>query len=380
MIRVVLALGLLLAVALGLMISSILSRQLKQVLIFAEALGSGDLTQTIAIDSKDEIGRLVKALNLAGSKVRKLVAEIINSSGDISAASEELSATTEEISTQMLTVNESTEQIAKGAQELSAITEEVSSSSEEISSTISQLAEGAGKAAVSAGSIRKRAFEVKEKAATNIEQGNRIYEEKRANIIKAIEDGKVVEQVRMMADSIGAIAEQTNLLALNAAIEAARAGKQGRGFAVVAEEVRKLAAESSQAVSDIQNMVVQVQTAFSNISTSGREILEYISDNVKPSYELLRDTGVQYEKDSEFIKDMSEEIAASTKTMNETIMQVGSAIQTVAATAEESAAGSEGILGSIQEMTTAINDVAQSAQAQAELAQKLNSLVLQFKI
>jgi methyl-accepting chemotaxis protein len=44
-------------------------------------------------------------------------------------------------------------------------------------------------------------------------------------------------------------------LGLNAAIEAARAGEQGRGFAVVAEEIRKMAVNSVQAVSDIKRIL-----------------------------------------------------------------------------------------------------------------------------
>ncbi|MGE5631129.1 MAG: methyl-accepting chemotaxis protein [Caulobacteraceae bacterium] len=360
--------------------SMYITGNIKKILVFADALGDQDLTHVIDINSSDEFGSLAKSLNKSVDNIRQMISEISSSSQDMSASSEELSATIEEISSRMNTISESTKQISEGTRELQASTEEVNASAEEISTITHKLAAKSNEGSISSKEIKDRAVEIKDRGQSSIENATATYSQNQEKILEAIAKGKIVEEVRLMADSIASIASQTNLLSLNAAIEAARAGESGKGFAVVADEIRKLAEQSTITVNNIQNIVNQVQDAFNNLSQNSGELLNFVENNVKPNYQLLVETGMKYENDAEFISTMSEEIASSTRNMVETMELIDKAIQTVSETAEKSAANSGEILNSINETVFAIDEITRASQNQAELAEKLNLMVMKFKI
>ncbi|WP_281358334.1 methyl-accepting chemotaxis protein [Pseudoalteromonas caenipelagi] len=107
----------------------------------------------------------------------------------------------------------------------------------------------------------------------NIEQTS-----KQIGTLKADSDA-----ISSVIDVINSIAEQTNLLALNAAIEAARAGEQGRGFAVVADEVRSLAARTSQSTQQVRDMVAKIQLGTDSAHNLMQEALTQTEQTVSLS-------------------------------------------------------------------------------------------------
>lgn len=376
----IIIIGFIIAILSGLLISKNILNGINKVLRFSEAFGNGELTKTIKIDSKDEIGKLANALNKATGNTRLLISEIINSTAEINSHGEELSSAMEKITAAMESISESTREISGGAGELSTSVEEVSASTEEIIANTNMLVERANKGYSSAKDIRSCAVNIKEKGISAIEIARSIYDEKHAKAVTAIEDGKVVEEVVQMTDTIRQIAAQTNLLALNATIEAARAGEKGRGFSVVADEIRKLAEASTLAAEHINKVINKVKDAFINLSNNTQEILKYMENNVMPNYQLLIETGEHYEQDAKFVHNMSEEIVSSTKIMMETLNQVGFVIQNVSGTAQQSCAYSENISGNVSETAAAIERAAKSVQSQSERVEGLSLLVNKFKI
>lgn len=372
--------GFIIAILLGVFISSHINKPLRKIRDYAERLAMYDFSTPITITRKDEFGQTGIALNKAQKNVNILVKEIMENSQDISASSEELSATAEELSLRARSIDDAIANISDGMQESSAAAEEISASVEEVDSSVNELSGKAMEGSSSSSKSKEKATEVKNNGKKAIEETRNLYAEKENKMLEVIEDGKVVDNIKVMADTIGSIAEQTNLLALNAAIEAARAGEQGKGFAVVAEEVRTLAEQSSQAVTSIQETITRVRDAFKNSIDTGNDILSFINTEVHRQFNAYMETGDQYYNDSNFVSMMSEEIAAMSEEITATVGQVSEVVQDMAQTTQKSSEEVTTIKESMDEATKAIEQVALTAHSQAELAQRLNEMIQKFKI
>lgn len=372
------------AILLSILFEYVLIRNINNALLkikkFAERISKFDFSSPIIITGKDEFEETGILLNEAQGNIVELLKNIGKSSENMSADSEELSATAEELMSKMKIINASYQNIKNVVEENSAASEEITASIEEINSGVNELSQKALDARNVANKARNNAKNVQEKGKIAVDTAEDLYKEKRGAILKAIEDGKIVEKIKDMASAIENIADQTNLLALNAAIEAARAGEHGKGFAVVANEVRILAEQSKDAVNEINENIIKVDKVFDNLSASSNDVLIFINEKIIPEFNSFVEGGNDYYRDADDINRLSEELASTLEEFSTAIGQISEAIQNVSLNEQKSSENVEVAAGSVDETTEAALQVTITSQGQAELAQNLNEMFNKFKI
>ncbi|WP_165188996.1 methyl-accepting chemotaxis protein [Caulobacter soli] len=296
--------SLLMAAGAAVYISMTVSKGLKRASDAVQTVADGDLTKTVAITTRDEIGDLLGHVNIMIERLQGVVADAISASENVSAGSQELSA--------------ASEQVSQGATEQASSAEEASASMEEMAANIKQNADNAAQ-------TEKIARQSAKDAEVSGEAVNRA--------VSAMQT--IAEKITIVQE----IARQTDLLALNAAVEAARAGEHGRGFAVVASEVRKLAERSQTAATEIG----AVSTDTVKAAQSAGEMLTSLVPNIRKTAELVAEISAACRE---------QDIGASQ--INEAIQQLDKVTQQNASASEEMSATSEELAAQAEELQTSI--------------------------
>ena len=360
---------------------------LRQAADAADRLAQGDVTTSVAVQSNDEVGRLLRSMDEMLRYLREMsaVADSIaegdlsvrvapRSSADRFGAAfgtmtqylREMAAVADGISDRDLTVRARprserdsfgnafvamTEtlsavigELRPGAEAMAAAAARLAASAQRLSAGASAEASSVERAVASIGRVSgvvemtadssRRMELMAMRSAEDADQGGRAL----AQMAEAMQ--AITEKISI----VETIATETNLLALNAAIEAARAGDHGKGFAVVAAEVRTLAERNRAAAQEIDTL-----------ASSGRATVERSGVILASLVPAIRGTA-----------ELVQSVAAGSTDQWHGLAEVRASMDEVGALARENEAAAQ--------------EVAATAEAMARHADALERLVARFRV
>ncbi|MFN3266165.1 MAG: methyl-accepting chemotaxis protein [Deinococcales bacterium] len=389
-----------------------ITRPLGEMAKIAEKFGSGDLSQTMPVRSRDEIGRLGLAFNNSVAQLRDFVeaqrqeavrarqlqdniGEFLNVAMDISSGDltkkgkvsedvlgnvvDAINLMTEEIGYLLKDVQETTEQVNQGARQLTHASrnivqgavsqEEIAQQAQKEVLEVSQQFQGLTATAADTATIAQRTLEASREGQQAVQEtltGMNAIRREVSNIsksVKSLSDRSL--EIQEIVDTISGIAAQTNLLSLNAAIEASGAGEAGARFAIVADEVRRLAEDSAKSTSRVAGLIKSIQTEIQGLVVG----IEDGTKEVESGYRIASQAGSQLEQIAQLAQqsaDFATRISQVAQSQIGRVQAVTQAVQNIAATAQ------------------AAREQSQSGQSNAEqlrvLAQNLSSNLERFRL
>ena len=205
----------------------LLIQPLQRLLVDIRTIASGDLTQPILVEGRNEMSQLAAGIHEMQHSLVSTVGEVRSGCDAIFTGASEIAAGNNDLSAR--------------TEEQAASLEQTAASMEQLTATVKQNADNA-----------RQASQLAQTASETALQGGKVVDGVVTTMQEIAGSSKKIADIISVIDGI---AFQTNILALNAAVEAARAGEQGRGFAVVAGEVRSLAQRSAQAAKEIKGLI-----------------------------------------------------------------------------------------------------------------------------
>lgn len=313
--------------------------------------GNGDLTQRLAVNTQDDIGKISAGVNAFMSNLQQMMLEV--------------KGATEELQHNAVNLKDQSYQNRTILQNHVRETEQIATAIEEMDATANAMANDAANTASlteQANTVSDESRNVVERAAGSI---SALVEEVSVAAVDVQQMSEQTQSISQVLSMIEEIAEQTNLLALNAAIEAARAGEHGRGFAVVADEVRALASRTKESTQEIENAIKKLTSGCSKVVQSMAETKERCETSAAQSVE---------------VSDSLDKLVSFVNQIHQLSEQIATAAEEQSCVTKEVSANMTAISDIVGELDESGAKVLQDTVSLENINAKLSGIVGQFKL
>ncbi len=412
LIAITIPIALILGLALALVVARAITKPLNQITRTTEQIAAGDLTQRVAINTGDEIGKLAQAFNSMTDNLQQMIESDraskaylessvseymtfvgsiangdltkrlqVNGNGDhrqhdeasddlyrlgvhlntmvgsLSSMARQLREVASSVSAATAEIlAATTQQIASTTEQDTAVTQTISTV-EEVRMTVKQTAERV-QAVADASRQSVTISKAGQQAVADTVDGMKTIRQRVESIAQNILMlSERTQQIGEIIATVNDIADQSKLLALNASIEAARAGEEGRGFAVVAMEVRQLAEQSRDATARVRDILNEIQQA----TNTAVMVTEEGSKGADTGVTLVERAGEAIRELSATIEDAAQaaiQIAGSTRQQTNGMDQLATAMSAIKQATTQTAASTRQAERSAQDL----NDMARQME------------------